>query len=315
MIPWVSKVLQNYQQEGLSSTLKKVNRYSTRRISSKYLHLLDNIVTPIRSRYLFDHDWDLAIILDGCRYDLGKERGSDHQIGLGEPTKVHSTGCVTVEWLDRTFGNASADILAETAYVSGNPHMRIIPQKQLAHLEKVYRYAWDPELGTVPPRPITDQSIELMRDNVAERYLVHYMQPHLPPLNPSKKYKYRWDPTEAPVRELTEPHDPWESARSGHYPETVIHDYRHNIDPVLDEVELLLKNVDARKVVITSDHGQYLGERGRWGHEGRHHIHSAVRHVPWWETQATNEATHTPSSYDKTPIVKRKEQLRALGYL
>jgi membrane-anchored protein YejM (alkaline phosphatase superfamily) len=141
------------------------------------------------------------------------------------------------------------------------------------------------------------------------------MQPHLPPVNPSKTYAYRWEPTEQNNRIITEPHDPWKSAREGKYPETVIQDYKDNLNVVLDDLLILLENVDASKVVITSDHGQYLGENGFWGHEDRNRMDAAVRHVPWWETTAEDNNTHEPASYDKTPITDMTDQLKALGYM
>lgn len=311
----LAKARRVYDEEGFGSLVEKVARHSATATLDRGRYVYDHVTTPIRSTYLFEEEWDLAIILDGCRYDLARDRIASHDIDLNQPEAVYSPGCCTVEWLERTFNAASDETLAGTTYITANPHMDRISQHKLSHIEKLHLYAWDPELGTVPPRPVTDETIRLMRRDSANRYLVHYMQPHLPPLDPSKEYAYRWEPTEQNRRILTEPHDPWKTAREGKYPDTVVRDYRSNLDPVLDEVQLLLKNVDASKVVITSDHGQYLGEDGRWGHEGKNHTHWAVRKVPWIETSAEDSYTHTPAEYDKTHVADRTEQLKALGYV
>jgi hypothetical protein len=83
----------------------------------------------------------------------------------------------------------------------------------------------------------------------------------------------------------------------------------------LDEVEVLLNNIDAPKVVITADHGQALGERFLWDHRAGVQ-HASMRKVPWVETSAEDNQKLKPRKYE---IVKRSEedqqaQLRALGY-
>lgn len=49
-----------------------------------------NIITPIYGRYLFDHEWDLAIILDACRYDVAESEIGNHELDIGEPKKIYS---------------------------------------------------------------------------------------------------------------------------------------------------------------------------------------------------------------------------------
>jgi membrane-anchored protein YejM (alkaline phosphatase superfamily) len=81
------------------------------------------------------------------------------------------------------------------------------------------------------------------------------------------------------------------------------------------ELELILQNIDASEVIITSDHGNYLGERGRWGHPFSH-THEAVRNVPWWKTSGTNTGNYQPKEYDRSnQTVSKVESLKALGYL
>jgi len=107
----------------------------------------------------------------------------------------------------------------------------------------------------------------------------------------------------------------WGPVKSGAVdPDVARNAYRGNLDPVLDELGVLLDNVDAETVVVTADHGNYLGEKGRWGHP-RDHIHPAVRDVPWWETSATDKNTYTPDRYNTTSEdTERTEKLEALGY-
>lgn len=273
------------------------------------------VFTPRQSRCLFDEDWEVAVILDACRYDLAADRISSHSIGFESPEKVTSVSSWSPDWIRRTFGSASEDILEETAYITGNVFTNELPKSQLGDVDQVWQYGWDEELETVPPRPITDRAITAIREGEFDRYVVHYMQPHLPPIGKHADRFTGFSPQEGEPGEEREEAE-WAAVKSGAIdPDVAREAYRENLDPVLDDLELLLDNIDASEVVVTADHGNYLGEKGRWGHP-RDHIHPAVREVPWWETTATDSDTYTPERYDtEDEGTDRDEKLEALGYL
>lgn len=270
------------------------------------------IVTPVCGRYLYDHDWDLAVVLDACRYDLGARVASEHSIGLGEPERVYSVGSQSPHWIQRTFEAATDAEIERTAYITANAHTDKAPKHRLTLLDDVWRYAWDDEYQTVLPRPVTDRAIEAMRNDVADRYIVHYMQPHLPSVVERSEHVGGWVPYEGKPGK-GDAGGEWEAAQNG-YAEEVTEAYENNLGPVLDDLDLLLENVDAPSVVVTADHGNYLGEGGRWGHPPWH-MRFPVRHVPWWETTASDEQTHSPAEYDRSADGgTRNERLEALGY-
>jgi hypothetical protein len=269
---------------------------------------LDRLIhSPLRAHYLFDYEWDLAIVLDACRYDLAAEQCLKHSVELRNPTRVYSAGSDSSEWIKRTFSRASADQLSQTAYITANAFSALLAEKKLALLDEVWRYASDSELGAVRPNVITDRTITAMREGVADRYVAHYLPPHLPPIDDDGYEFYELHRKEQ---------DPWAMVAQGAVPsKPFVRAYAQNLTPVLDEIELLLDNVNASKVVVTADHGQYLGERGCWGHPPGH-THPAVRHVPWFETIATDHGTYTPDEYDQTQTTADREAvLRALGYI
>ena len=306
----INTALEIYREEGAVSLLDRAKRH----YASRSYRRFERLMTRLHGRCLFDHAWDLAVVLDACRYDLAAEREQSRPGELGDPERVYSVGSHSADWIERTFEAASDSTVSETAYVSANPFTDKAPAEELRYLDRVYQYAWDPELGTVPPRPVTDRAIRLMRQGEASRYVVHYMQPHLPPLDPSGIDYGRWEPTEDNPGYVTrQSGDGWELAESWEAADAVVRDYRNNLDPVLNEVGLLLENVDASEVVVTADHGNYLGERGRWSHPSGH-VHPAVRHVPWLVTEATDEGTHSPAHYDRTNEGSRDHQLDTLGY-
>jgi chemotaxis signal transduction protein len=92
--------------------------------------------------------------------------------------------------------------------------------------------------------------------------------------------------------------------------------YIENLRYVLDSVEILLENIDAGKVVITSDHGNAMGEWGVYEHPLGVPIDS-VKNVPWYETTAIDNGTRTPASSEReyTDDSEVESQLKSLGYM
>jgi hypothetical protein len=96
--------------------------------------------------------------------------------------------------------------------------------------------------------------------------------------------------------------------------------YRDTLRLVLDDVSRLLRNVDADTAVITSDHGEALGEWGVYGHPAGC-LHPAVTNVPWVETTARDAGEYEPEidpavEVDSSDAVETDvdDRLRHLGY-
>lgn len=249
---------------------------------------------------VLDDDWDVLIVLDACRADLFEavlDDGTDLPEGTLE-TRV-SPASATPEWLERVFGPAADDQLADVAYVSGNPFVSSkLDESRFQRVEDVWRDEWDDDRGTVPPRPITDLAIEVGRAGDAERLVVHYMQPHFPSLAApddegvslgefGNEQMGVWDDLRFGRRSVAEG---WEA-------------YRENLERVLEEVSALLSNVAADSAVVTADHGNAFGERGLYGHPAGVDV-PCLREVPWFETAGTD--THSRE-------VEREEQVTDRG--
>ncbi len=150
-----------------------------------------------------ESDWDYAIVLDACRYDVFSEVYDEYLDGDLE--KRWSTGSSTPEWAYRTFTDVH-----DIAYFSGNPFINNlgIPLNELKwgascdyewaasdHISDVYdvwQTGWDDDLETVPPKSI----VEAYRNNrsaaaEADRVVLHYMQPHAPYLSRGKGQKLK----------------------------------------------------------------------------------------------------------------------------
>jgi hypothetical protein len=101
-------------------------------------------------------------------------------------------------------------------------------------------------------------------------------------------------------------------------PEAAWEAYLDELRYVLDDVELLLENYDANRVVITADHGEAFGEYGIFGHPIGS-LHPKVRTVPWAVTSATDTRTYEPntappSTREEATSQNAEETLEALGY-
>lgn len=77
---------------------------------------------------------------------------------------------------------------------------------------------------------------------------------------------------------------------------------------------MLQDNVEADNVVLTSDHGNAVGEWRLWGHPTQMPV-STVRAVPWLETMAKDNVTRTPEIEKRQPSeVDVERRLKSLGY-
>jgi len=151
---------------------------------------------------VWERDWDVLVLLDGCRLDLCRAVAADgdHDV-LPEPGAIDdiwSVGSQSAEWMAETFQPRYAAAMRETAYVTGNPFSAQsgdqlaavdtgplpLREADFGWLHEAWRTAWrDDAVSTIPPAPLTDAAIAAWRrrdDLGLDRVIVHYMQPHTP---------------------------------------------------------------------------------------------------------------------------------------
>ncbi len=299
-------------RKGLGSLPGFVDRYGLSGGLRRWFGIVYHRSTGnITGRSVFEEDWDVCILLDACRADELR-RQSDGYDWIQRVDDFPSVASCTWNWLPRTLERTPEDVLQETAYVSANPFTdEFCDQDTFGELDEVWRYAWDEQWGTVRPRPVTDRAIHHGRNAETERLLVHYLQPHVPFLTEGAE---ALDRANFSFGRESNP-DAWDRVTSGELSQRVAIDrYRETLRFVLTDVDLLLRNVDAERVVITADHGEAFGEWGIYGHPNQIDL-PCLTQVPWVTTTGTDEGTHTPASYDTQPSdVSRDAQLRALGY-
>lgn len=292
--------------EGLQDTTYQLYRVGWDRLSK-----LEKSGTNI-----FEKEWNVLIILDGCRYDTFKEVLAANLIdGFNEQhvKKLRSVGSNSEEWLENTFTANHHRQIKNTVYVTGNPFSEYyLDGDQFAILDEVWKSSWDKNTGTIRAEPITDHAIYNWRNETPSKMIVHYMQPHFPCV-PNPKFNSGIN-----INQIGKSWESvWNMLRKGNVDkEEVYESYRKNLIYVLHNVDILTQNIDAQDVVITADHGNTFGSWGLYGHP-RAPI-ADIRNVPWYKTTGDNIAEYEPDltdEGDKTTESSVEKKLSDLGYL
>jgi hypothetical protein len=257
---------------------------------------------------IWEEEWDVCLVLDACRPDILEYFTEDFQFLPGNIDKRWSVASTSLGWIHKTLCE-NADEASRTIYVTANVHSEIaFSGGELAELDEVWRYAWIDEVGTVPPKAVSDSVIEHGR-RVSEdsKIIGHYMQPHFPSI-PDKfgvdldrdDINEGWGGTWGKIQagELSAD-DAWKS-------------YKVNTEYVLKEVERVLSNIDGT-VLITADHANSWGQWGYWGHPSGKPV-PEIRYVPWVLATGEDQKTADFDNWKDTVDVSAEEQLRALGY-
>lgn len=260
---------------------------------------------------IYEEEWDLLIVLDGCRVDLMEEVAPEFSY-IEDVGAIRSVDTMTREWMKKNFCRDYQNDMEDTVYICGNPMSRsMLDSSGFLQLDEIWTYSWDSDTGTIPPRPITDSAISTARKNSPDRMIVHYMQPHYPFISHPHLDKG------IELGEFANDHQRniWDRLRAGELEKSVVWEaYRDNLQLVLGEVDLLLQNINAGTTVITSDHGNALGEWGIFGHPIHMPIDS-IQMVPWIQTKAEDQRTHEPSPLDRSSLNESaKKRLQQLGY-
>lgn len=267
---------------------------------------------------VMDRDWDNCYILDACRMDLFEEAN----YLAGDLQTVTSCASNTQGFLHANFQGRT---FHDTVYVTANPNVYSLDEQIFHATKTLYRDEWDEEVMTVPPETVAEAAREAHAEYPNKRLLVHFMQPHTPFIGdlgkelPQKHHRpgESADPDED-VRWI------WGNLQYGLFDldEARVWDaYRENLELALAAVEPLLEDVPG-KSVVTSDHGNLVGERMRpipvrmYGHpEGLRS--PALVEVPWLEVDGetrrsvTSEPPEADQKGDRSDV---EAQLNALGY-
>jgi len=298
---------------------------------------------------IMDEDWDTLIILDACRYDTFEEVVDIE----GELEYRISKGSSSEEFYLENFLNKHH---FDTVYVTANPYGASICQKSFYRMETTFtgdiefhknkprvekvttsdgKTYLDRNIKNLRPKEVTALAHEVHNEHPDKRLIVHYMQPHKPYLSKhaeqlredlAKEDNILFDRFH-PVDKIKEEKEAGKTiisdlmnATSKGYlsAEKLREIYVENLEIVLDYAKDFILEIDG-KTVITSDHGELLGERRggkRFDHPGGVYA-KELRKVPWFiiedgsrrEIIKENPVTHNDISEEVL-----SHQLELLGY-
>lgn len=270
-------------------------------------------------------EWDALIILDACRHDLFCEVAAEYEWLPDTPRARYSAASMSEEWIERHTGPDYREQMAQTALISGNAYSHLsdaVDPSEWAHVDNLVTHQWDDHHGTVLARPVTDATIDFWRNqrqaSGADRVIAWYIQPHAPFVDAAWSEGFDRDALGNP--DAGKEWSIWYQCRHGDLTlDQLWSAYRDNLRYVLDDVELLLSNLDADRVVITADHANCVGELGVWGHP-KYVPHPTLKRVPWVELSSEDSGAYVPDysspSESEQPLTDADvdERLSALGY-
>jgi hypothetical protein len=273
---------------------------------------------PKQSRLLAG-DWSVLLILDACR--------SDYFNRVADPAApvVRSLAACTRYWV-RDFGALlAAQGIDDVLWMTANAVVdRVVRRYKLdsVRLISLWRERWE-EIGearipSVRPEAVNEEvRAYLAAHGQPRRMIVQYIQPHAPYIGRRQlplaktgrgagKFWEALKKMQSPQHAVGEGALTWDDVRDA---------YADNLALVWEAARSLAGDLKG-KVVVTSDHGEVLGEDGRFGHDCSWPTEK-LRRVPWLEFDN--------GGFSPTPVVggevvdadsvEMENRLRALGYM
>ena len=218
-------------------------------------------------------DWDYLIVLDACRADVF-EQVNDIE---GKYERVWSPASETYSWIKRMF----PDYYNITFY-SGTPVIRALikhgynADEHFAKIVDIWDWGFDPDLATIPPWHVYEGSKDAKPVSI-----IWFVQPHLPPVGDEEMMKIWKDIVDVRERRLAADIVIAREIRKGTLsPDRVRESYKRSLSIALQYVKKLIERFKG-KIIVTADHGEFLGEDGRWLHPDIEH--PVLRTVPLLE--------------------------------
>lgn len=272
------------------------------------------------SVHVMEESWDNLIVLDACRWDLFEEVVDTAQFDRYKSIK--SLGSGTGEWTQLNFADNE---FGDTVYVTSNPHTSRIAGESFHKIKECWRDSFDSDVGTVHPEVVAEEAITTLQQYPNKRLIVHFMQPHHPFIRHEETQFGGWqrdykglegnDDWERPIHV-------WDALEMGLIDRKTVWDaYADNLSYVIPHVKQLLNKLPGRSIV-TSDHGNFLGERvwpvpvRLYGHTTGVR-HPAVNRVPWSVVDSERRKTvdEGVTSVDESGGEVVEQRLKQLGYV
>lgn len=233
---------------------------------------------------LRETDWNVLLILDACRSEAFE------MVTDVDARPVRSMAWCTRHWMPRF-----AQVLdgEPVLYVSANPvcERELLVKRTNPNFSwrSLWRDNWDRygphEMPTVHPEVAAAEVARYLRAHgQPARMVVHFIQPHLPFIGEGALPYADWGRVQACpfAAELHRAKHPQRALAQGKVTRAELRQaYLGNLRLVWRTVLRLVELPLHGRVVVTADHGELIGENGRYGH--RHGACPELLTVPWFE--------------------------------
>jgi len=259
-----------------------------------------------------ESNWDILLVIDACRFDYFKKYYKEILGNVGNLQKTLSPSTFTIGWLIDLFNEKKENVIFICSESVSNKIKDI--SKKLKHgkdydinscfdkIVDVWKDNYDAENDTVWPDAVTNTTIKIVKENPNKKIITKYWQVHEPylyymnkgevniPLKPFLRgvwrkllYEVISDETYwTIINKLNLPQGSWHGYIWLKYGrEGIINGYVNDLKMMLGHVKKIMKFFPNKNIVVTSDHGERLGEWGRYSHGGRRN--KIIKEVPWLE--------------------------------
>jgi hypothetical protein len=299
-------------------------------------------------KFVMNEHWDYLIILDACRYDYFKKYYRKYLTG-GILEKAISSATWTLEWAEKNFKSYYDDVIyiSSVPFINSIKEVswhgnKFNAKKHFFRVVNGWDIAWDESLCAISPGNITNLAIEEFKKYPEKRIIIHYCQPHTPYLNyqslnlkrkKKKKRAFRKDTLREKIKIriayllilIGGTEFIWKLNKKFNFmkiryleyiwrekgKEGIVKGYCHNLEVVFNEIKNMYTKLPGN-VIITSDHGEMLGEKKYYGHGKPIPRMKELIEVPWYIIQnnikkigKTDEVKKINSSIKKLRINNR----------
>jgi len=262
----------------------------------------------LQKQLIHTKKWDVLLVLDAIRFDFFK-RYYEEYIPGGKLIKCISRNTFTFGWIMDTFGRNFDATFVCTEPVTDSIHdinnkvkhgNTIDVNKYFSNVIDLYNYEWK-KPGLIYPEPVFNMIIHLLNKG-EKRIVAKFIQVHDPYIYWLRKgyngCKYKqiikgnfrkvlyelisdelyW----TILKKFNFPPENWlnylwlKEGRSG-----IIKGYCEDLIMMMNKCKTLIEQYPEKSFVITADHGERLGEYGRYSHGGRRD--KLIKEVPWYE--------------------------------
>jgi hypothetical protein len=276
-------------------------------------------------KLIHKRDWDVLLVIDACRYDYFKNMHKEFFGDIGKLEMAKSPATWTGAWMVEIFHNKpmkDAIFISSHKWINSkgpsDEKVRIFSErlkygKMIRQFDAkdyfkdvidAWEFGYDEKIKGICPYVVTNETIKAIDKNHNHRVITKYWQVHDPYMYYSKEQSVKKagfenvyaflgnlisDEMITHIRRYLgrSPMNVFSLYYIKYGKEGIIKGYVEDLKITLKCIKRIVDRYPDKNIAITSDHGEHMGEDGRFGHGGR--LDKEIIEVPWYEIPARNK--------------------------